>query len=116
VISGNKRNTPSGFLASIYQDLIYQIGLNANRLSSVVETYLEKEARGSSLPRTKIASRKNNTIAELLSDKMSFKVFMKGLSIFNPKSIKLKVEITLNNGKIHSVEREIKGPIFDDEE
>lgn len=98
------KNNPSsigkvdGVLASLYRDIVSDLGITAARFNMLVDKYVL--ANAVNYNQRELISQKGNVKKELTKDVLSWKKFINGLVVLNIKKIKLTVELEHTNTKI----------------
>lgn len=99
--------TPDSILASLLRKIYYDVNIDIAKFDILVSRYVSKFSK-STLPKV-ISSEKGNVKKELLSETISWNVFVsKGLALINAKKIKLTIQITHSNNLITEHEKEFE--------
>ena len=99
--------TPDSILASLLRKIYYDVNIDIAKFDILVSRYVSKFSK-SALPKV-ISSEKGNVKKELLSETISWNVFVsKGLALINAKKIKLTIQITHSNNLITEHEKEFE--------
>lgn len=94
-------------LAALYRKLLYENGIKPSKLEEIISEHAQKVKRNSSSG-FNIGSYKGNLKKELLTDKLTWNSFIKGIKVLNPLKVVFTVTIRFRNSEtIHSVELDL---------
>ena len=77
--------TPGSILASFYRQLLREGGIREGAFNTRLDRYVYNLVLKGEIPQTDINSKRGNLYNELLSDRMTWGVFMKGLHLLGVK-------------------------------
>lgn len=97
------RNTPEGILVALVKKLSAELGITTSTLKQLIDRFVTMNF-GKLSSKTHFA--KINTYNEIVSDKMTIKVFFKYLLIARIKKIKISITATTYTDRVVNVEEE----------
>lgn len=92
-------------LASLYRAILFNLNMDIPKFTRLTDQYIIRA--GIPYNSKESTSVRGNLKKELLGDRMSWKVFMKGLVFLNVNKFKLTVELHHNNNTITKHEKTI---------
>ena len=109
-----KSGSVDSILASLYQKVLFDLGINTTRFNHLMEKFLVDTRN--SIPQNirEKSSARGNLRKELLKTVMTWKVFCKGLRFLHISKFKLIVQLHHVNGKITEHSKQVViGDILD---
>lgn len=96
-------------LARLFAKIRHDLGITPPRVALLVEHYLNNPLNN--VPKTgkERATERGNLMKQLKADDMTFKVFLKALSVLQPKHVRFTVEFTnqRNRTTSHSIDFDV---------
>lgn len=87
-------------LASLFRSILLDLHVNMFKFNTLVNDFIEDQTQASDLNEKDKSSAKGNLKRELLADKMSWKVFCKGLKFLNIIKFEIRIRAYHRNGKL----------------
>lgn len=104
-----------GILASLYQNILISLNINATRFNILMEQYLSDKRNGVSDNIRDRSVDRGNARKELLKPYMTWKVFCKGLRFINVRSFEITVRLHHPNKTITEHSTHVYLTMDDDE-
>jgi len=87
-----------GILANLFRTILYKHGVNTMKFNRLLERYINKTYK--TITSKEATSVRGNLRKELLKNKMSWKVFLKGLYFLNIVKFDLVLKLHDQNGNV----------------
>ena len=96
---GDEINTgsPGSILSGLYRAILKELGIEEARFRMFVDRYVESTSNG--CDSKELSSMKGNARNELLKSVMTWKVFLKGLSVLNITQFEIAVQLYMDDDK-----------------
>lgn len=99
-------------LSALWRKIVFDLGIDGPRFLKYIQNYIEEAKLPYNLK--DVSSVRGNIKKELESERMTWKVFIKGLLLINIDVITLQVTLRHKSGKISQHERTVKLDFGDD--
>lgn len=93
-------------LSALWRKIIFDLGIDGPRFLKYIQNYIENAKLPYNLK--DVSSVRGNIKKELESERMTWKVFIKGLLLINIEAVTLQVTLKHKSGRITQHERSIK--------
>lgn len=96
-------------LARLWRTILYENNIQHGAFDSAITRYLERLEEKNIRSKKEQSREKGNLVKELSGNSLTFKNFVKGLQVLNPKKVRITVDIEWMRGRttVHHVDLDL---------